>query len=212
MHTWSRCPIPAPAAPYTHRVRHSPAVHPPYAALTPPPAYRYVPVQGFVEAGPAPSGSGATPTPASDAAFRPPPSGTWTFADVRDVARAHVLAAVTHGSAGRRYIVSQGRSTSARTVTDVLKVSGARSNGEGEAGDADGRYVLMVHGDGRYVGRRRDQGGVGTWEGVGEGGRKEGAGRNCCCPAWLRTCLGEQGCPPRRSAQTQQRAWACTAS
>lgn len=79
--------------------------------------------KGFVEAGPAPSGSGATPTPASDAAFRPPPSGTWTFADVRDVARAHVLAAVTHGSAGRRYIVSQGRSTSARTVTDVLKAS-----------------------------------------------------------------------------------------
>ncbi|GLC66025.1 hypothetical protein PLESTF_000373700 [Pleodorina starrii] len=54
---------------------------------------------------------------------KPPPSGSWTFADVRDVAAAHVLAALSPGAAGRRYIVSQSRSYNAKAVTDVLKAS-----------------------------------------------------------------------------------------
>ncbi|GIL77153.1 hypothetical protein Vretimale_3165 [Volvox reticuliferus] len=66
--------------------------------------------RGFVEAH-----GGADP--------RPPPSGSWVFTDVRDVAAAHVLAALTPAAAGRRYIVSQPRSMSAKSVTDVLKAS-----------------------------------------------------------------------------------------
>ncbi|KAG2482420.1 hypothetical protein HYH03_018655 [Edaphochlamys debaryana] len=61
--------------------------------------------KGFVEAG----------------AGRAPPAGNWTFVDVRDVARAHVQAALVPEAAGRRYIVSNPRSVSARTVTSVLK-------------------------------------------------------------------------------------------
>ena len=49
------------------------------------------------------------------------PEGSWTFADVRDVAAAHILATQTPGASGR-YIVSQAASTSAREVTDILKV------------------------------------------------------------------------------------------
>ncbi|GIL58810.1 hypothetical protein Vafri_13796 [Volvox africanus] len=66
--------------------------------------------RGFVEAC-----NGADP--------RPPPSGSWVFTDVRDVAAAHVSAALTPAAAGRRYIVSQPRSLSARSVTDVLKAT-----------------------------------------------------------------------------------------
>ncbi|EFJ48786.1 hypothetical protein VOLCADRAFT_90627 [Volvox carteri f. nagariensis] len=54
---------------------------------------------------------------------KPLPSGSWTFADVRDVAAAHVLAAVTPAAAGRRYIVSQPKSSSAKSITDILKAA-----------------------------------------------------------------------------------------
>lgn len=67
--------------------------------------------QGFLEASSGPDGSA-------------PPSGVWTFADVRDVGRAHIAAAVVPAAAGKRYIVSARRSTSAKSVTDVLKVGG----------------------------------------------------------------------------------------
>jgi nucleoside-diphosphate-sugar epimerase len=48
-------------------------------------------------------------------------SGSWFFADVRDVAAAHVAAAQAPAAAGQRYIVSAGRSLSARQVTDAIK-------------------------------------------------------------------------------------------
>ncbi|KXZ41729.1 hypothetical protein GPECTOR_302g824 [Gonium pectorale] len=54
-------------------------------------------------------------------ADKPPPSGSWTFVDVRDVAAAHLLAATVPGAAGRRYIVSRSKAASSRTVTDILR-------------------------------------------------------------------------------------------
>ncbi|KAG2436550.1 hypothetical protein HYH02_011487 [Chlamydomonas schloesseri] len=80
--------------------------------------------KGFVEASPGPD-------------VKAPPSGVWTFADVRDVGRAHIAAAVVPAAAGRRYIVSARRSTSARTVTDILKARLPQLAGipDGQSGD-----------------------------------------------------------------------------
>lgn len=52
-----------------------------------------------------------------------PLSGSWTIADVRDVAAAHIAAAEAPAAAGRRYIVSQPASISARFVTDTIKAA-----------------------------------------------------------------------------------------
>jgi nucleoside-diphosphate-sugar epimerase len=49
------------------------------------------------------------------------PEGDWLFSDVRDVALAHILAAINPAASGR-YIISQPLSLNARQVTDILKV------------------------------------------------------------------------------------------
>ena len=59
------------------------------------------------------------------------PGGKWTMTDVRDVAAAHILAAETPSASGR-YIVSWPHSTSARFITDTLKVSWAWAWGSGQ--------------------------------------------------------------------------------
>ncbi len=56
--------------------------------------------------------------PAPDGAV---PAGDWMFCDVRDVAEAHMLAALSAGAKGR-FIVSQPVSINARQVSDILKV------------------------------------------------------------------------------------------
>lgn len=57
------------------------------------------------------------------------PAGKWTMADVRDVAAAHILAAEKPSASGR-YIVSFPSSTSARFITDALKVGAAAANSD----------------------------------------------------------------------------------
>ena len=49
------------------------------------------------------------------------PEGDWMISDVRDVASALILAALTPGASGR-FIVSQPASLNAHDVTNILKV------------------------------------------------------------------------------------------
>lgn len=50
-----------------------------------------------------------------------PPTVTYTLCDVRDVAKAHVLAAETQSASGR-YIVSNATRLDAHDITEILKV------------------------------------------------------------------------------------------
>lgn len=59
--------------------------------------------------------------------------GTFTLADVRAVARAHVRAAEVPRAGGRRFIVAAGRATTGRQISAILKVGrGGSARAEGE--------------------------------------------------------------------------------
>ena len=68
-----------------------------------------------------------------------PQSGAPVFADVRDVARAHILAAETPGASGR-YIVAASHTTPASTISAWLQVWGVG----GDSGARRGRGLAVL--------------------------------------------------------------------
>jgi hypothetical protein len=72
-------------------------------------------------------------------------SGAPVFADVRDVARAHVLAAENPSASGR-YIVANSHSTPPSHISAWLQVCVWRGLGRGRGGGSPAVYLLAIVG------------------------------------------------------------------